>query len=474
MKKRFWLRFVESCAFLVLLSSLLVFVSGLVERKKGPHLFGPFFEDPSAYDVLFFGDSRFMNGMMPLDLWADYGIAGYNFSCYGNSLPATYWMMMNALDYAQPRLIVLSINGVGEEGKITGSSGDLHTAFDSFPLTRTKVQAIEDLMYDPERPDAVDDEGNRYQDIKWEYYFTLGKYHSRWSELTSEDFAKKPVHQRGGEVLVGVLPFGEYEIIEDELYAEETGHGYSYLRRAIEECQSRGIDVLLVNMPDPAMHRSQMHAHTVGSIAEEYGVDYIDLMQMDCVVDYEVDCYDEQPHMNASGTQKVTDYLGSYLDSRYDLPDRRGEKRYSNWHADRDAYVNEKIERIRMQQEINDVLMLLHDDDFDVRVGVHPDSALYYDDTAILLMHNLGREHVLPGEEYEKWSNAMYPLEGFDAALWDNLPYYLHREGGELHEYLGEEALDAMKSAFGDKKTADVIIEMIDRRNGKPAVQLRF
>ncbi|MBQ7785534.1 MAG: hypothetical protein IJ381_05240 [Clostridia bacterium] len=474
MKKRFWLRFIESCAFLVLLSAVLVFVSGLVERKKGPHLFGAFFEEPKAYDVLFLGDSRFMNGMMPLDLWSDYGIAGYNLSCYGNSLPATYWMMMNALDYAHPKLVVLSVNGVGDERKITGSSGDLHTAFDSFPLTRTKVRAIEDLMHDPERPDAVDDEGNRYQNIKWEYYFTLGKYHSRWSELTREDFARHPAHQRGGEELVGVLPYGEYEIIEDDLYAEEMGHGYSYLRKAIEECQSRGIDILLVNMPDPAMHISQKHAHTAGSIAEEYGIDYIDLMQMDCVIDYEVDCYDEQPHLNVSGTQKVTDYLGSYLHNRYDLPDRRDDPRYLGWKAARDAYVDQKIERIRAQQSMNNVLMLLHDDDFDIRMGIYPDSPLHYDDTSILLMHNLAREHVLAGEEYEKWSNAMYPLEGFDAALWDNQPYYMHRKSGAVHEYTGEEALSAMASAFGKRQSAEVMIEIIDRRNGKTAAQLCF
>jgi len=198
MKKRFWLRFVESCAFLVLLSSLLVFVSGLVERKKGPHLFGPFFEDPSAYDVLFFGDSRFMNGMMPLDLWADYGIAGYNFSCYGNSLPATYWMMMNALDYASPKLVVVGIKDVDKTYKVSGSSADVHTALDAFPLTPTKVRSIEDLMDDPK---AADDEGNRYVDMKWEYYFTLGKYHSRWSEITPGDFKGNPNVQKGADMI---------------------------------------------------------------------------------------------------------------------------------------------------------------------------------------------------------------------------------------------------------------------------------
>ena len=195
---------------------------------------------------------------------------------------------------------------------------------------------------------------------------------------------------------------------------------------------------------------------------------------MDCVIDYEVDCCDEQPHLNASGTQKMTDYLGSYIADHYDLPDRRGEQRYAGWKDARDAYVDDKMERIRLQQKMHDALMLLHDDDFDVKMAIRPDSALYYDDTAILLMHNLAREHVLSGEEYEKWSNAMYPLEGFDTALWDNLPYYLCRENGAVHEYTGEEALKAIQDAFGEEQRADVMIEAIDRRNGKTAAKLQF
>lgn len=474
MKMKKWIRVLESCAFLLLLGAVLFSVSRLVERKKGRNLFGPFLQEAEMYDVLFIGDSRFMNGMIPIELWADYGIAGYNLSCYGNSLPVTYWTMMNALDYGTPKLMVLSVNGVGDEGKITGSSGDLHTALDFFPLSRTKANAIEDLMHDPENPDARDDEGNRYQDVRWEYYFPLGKYHSRWSELGREDFMPRPGLGNGGEVLVGVQPFGEYELIDEERYAEEMGYGYSYLRRAIEACRSRGIEVLLVSMPEPAMQSSQMHAHTAGSVAEEYGVSYIDLTSLDSVVDYEVDSYDSQPHLNASGTQKMTDYLGSYLDAHYDLPDRRQDPRYAHWKGQYDAHVDEKIKRLGMEKNLLNVLMLLHDRDFDLHIALQPDTPVYYDDLAILLMHNIAREHVLAGEEYSMWSNAMYPLAAFDEALWENEPYYLHVENGNAHEYRADTAWERMQKRFRENQKAPVMIEVIDRRTGESALQMQF
>ena len=98
-----------------------------------------------------------------MDLWDDYGIAGYNLACYGNTMPVNYWSMMNALDYANPKVVVVAVNGVERDFKVTGSSSDLHTAFDFYPLTKTKVRAIEDLMDDPY---AVDDDGNYYTDMK--------------------------------------------------------------------------------------------------------------------------------------------------------------------------------------------------------------------------------------------------------------------------------------------------------------------
>lgn len=383
MKRRFR-RILEACVFFLLVFAVLFSVSRLVERKESRRLFSPFLEDPEAYDVLFFGDSRFMNGMLPLELWEDYGIPGYNLSCYGNSLAVTYWSMMNALDYAKPKLVVIGVDGVGELPKITGSSGDLHKALDFLPLSLTKARAIEDLMIDPEDPDAVDDEGNLYQDIKWEFYFKLGKYHNRWHALAADDFSGRLDVKNGGEMLIGITPYEDYEIIDEDVFAEEIGHGFAYLRRAIEVCQQRGIEVMLVNLLSPSMIRSQMEANTVGSIAQEYSIRYVDLTRLDSIVDYVVDCYDEQPHFNVSGTQKVTDYLGSYIQSHYELPDRRGDTRYAGWAARQDAYRDEKMNLMRNQSKLHSVLLMLHDDDYDMDLFIGPNATLYYDDIAVL------------------------------------------------------------------------------------------
>lgn len=473
MKKKSWLRALQGCAFLLLLGAAVLAASRLVERKQSRELFGDFLEEPEQYDVLFFGDSQLMNAMLPLEMWEDYGIAGYNLACYGSVLPTTYWSLINALDYAHPRLAVISVNGMDNPHKVTNYSGDLHTAMDFWPMTANKARMIDDLLSDPEDPDYTDIEGNRYRDLRGEFYFTLGKYHSRWSELTEKDFKAQRHHEKGGETLVGIAPIWDYELVDENDYAEEGGYSYQYLRRAIEECKRRGIKVLLVHLPAPQFINSQRHANTVSSIAQEYGVGFVDVTYLDSIVDYAVDCFDADPHLNLSGSLKMTSYLGSYIREHYDLPDHRGEARYTRWNGDLDAYKNKKLEAIREEESLDDLLMLLADPDVDVRMAVRRDAPIRYDDLGVVLMHNMARGHVLAGEEYEKSSGFMFPLEGFDEALRSGETYCLRREAGCVTEYTGDDAEAFMRETFGDEK-APVMIEVIDRRDGRITAKRMF
>ena len=473
MTKKSWLRALQGCAFLLLLGAVVLAAARLVERKQSRELFGDFLEEPELYDVLFFGDSQLMNAMLPLEMWEDYGIAGYNLACYGSVLPTTYWSLVNALDYAQPRLAVIAVNGMDNPHKVTNYSGDLHTAMDFWPMSANKARMIDDLLSDPDDPDYTDVEGYRYRDLRGEFYFKLGKYHSRWSELTEKDFKAQPHHEKGGETLVGIAPIWEYELAGENDYAEEGGYSYQYLRRAIEECGRRGIEVLLVHLPAPQFINSQRHANTVSSIAQEYGVGFVDVTYLDSIVDYAVDCFDADPHLNLSGSLKMTSYLGSYIRAHYDLPDHRGEARYARWNGDLDAYKDKKLRTIREEEDLCDLLMLLSDPDVDLRMAVRRDAPIRYDDLGVVLMHNMAREHVLAGEEFEKSSGFMFPLEGFDEALLSGETYCLRREAGRVTEYTGDDAEAVMCETFGDER-APVMIEVIDRRDGSVAAKRMF
>ncbi|MDO5378720.1 MAG: hypothetical protein Q4G52_10345 [Clostridia bacterium] len=447
MKKKL-VRLLKTFLFCALLFGILASISKVVERKASTIRFKPFLDHAEDFDVLFIGDSHSVNGIFPMDLWQDYGIAAYNIASYGNTLPVSYWAMMNALDYASPKLMVIGIKDVHRYNKVSGSSGDVHTALDCYPLSLTKIRTIEDLM---NTPYAIDDEGNYYVDMKWEYYFTLGKYHSRWSEINDSDFHYRLNSQKGGEMAIGVADPNDYDIIDENWALEEGGAGFQYLRMMIEECQSRGIDVLLIHLPYPSTEEDQMAANAVQYIAEEYGVNYVDFVSLDQVVDYEVDCYDSFSHLNPSGARKVTDFLGRYIADHYDIPDRRGDERYRHWASDVDVYTELKLAYLRSQDDLRNLLMLLHDSRFSACIAIRKNSPVYNDSKVMRLLQNIAREHIYEEDAFAKWSNTLFPLSKLEDAAARRDAYFLliDRKNGAVEECAGNDISAEFDSSFG-------------------------
>ena len=458
MKKRLG-RFLKIFAFCALLAGTVAGVSRLVERKESREKMQPFLSRAGEYDVLFLGDSIMNTGVFPMEIWEKYGIAGYNIASYGNTLPITYWALQNALDYAAPKLVVLDVQGVSKSYKVSGNSSDVHTAFDCYPITKTKIRTMNDLMDDP---DAVDDSGTAYADMKWEYLFTLGKYHTRWSKLTDADFHPVYNREKGAKSVIAVADIGDYDLIDENMATEESGQtGFVYLRRIIEDCQTRGIEVLLVHLPYPANEQQQMDANAVWAVAEDYGVDYIDFVSMDQVADYAADCFDAHEHLNPSGARKVSDYLGRYITEHYDVDDHRGDAAYTAWADDAAAYREKKRTDFERQSDLACALMLLHDDDFACTVTVSAGNALFESDKLMTLMQNIAREHVFEEDLFAKWSNSLFPLEALDEAAQSGQSYAvtINRAAGELEETVGADVPEGVRITLMNSVSGETLCE---------------
>lgn len=446
--KRTFARLLKATAFFALLAVAVIAVSGVLERKESAAKLDPFFERAQDIDVLFLGSSHVLGAVYPQELWRDYGIASYNLGSYNDTVPVSYWTLRNALEVCSPKLVVLDIDGIGYYSKVNENSSDLHTALDSLPLSRTKLEAIEDLLSDP---DAYDAYGNRYADLKWEFYFPLSIYHSRWESLTAADLAPQSNAQLGAEMLINVAEPAEYGIVSDA--ATETGWGFSYLRRLIEECAERGIGVLLVNVPYPSVEGDdQRCSNRVYTIAGEYGVEFVDFVYMDQVVDYSTDCYDSASHLNPSGARKVTDYLGQLMSEYYGIEDHRGDPDYAPWDEGYAAYMSLKLQNLREQTDLRSFLMLLHDSGLNAIISVPGDSALYWDGNTMQLLQNIGRRHLYDADAYAGvWSDGLLPLRSLDDAAAQGEAYFAFIDRGTAADSQDAEAASAaITEAVGD------------------------
>ena len=107
-----------------------------------------------------------------------------------------------------------------------------------------------------------------------------------------------------------------------------------YLRKNIELCQEKGIEIVLINAPWPLVTaETQEKYNYVAQIAEEYEIDFLNgcLLEEEIGISWQTDSMGDGGHLNHYGSTKFTNYLVKYLKENYELEDHRGDERYSYW-----------------------------------------------------------------------------------------------------------------------------------------------
>lgn len=375
-----WKRITSCLIVICLTAAILAGLTSITERKNSLEKYMQFFEQEADFDVLFMGSSKVINSILPMELWKDYGIISYNMGGHGNTIPISYWVLRNALDYTTPKCVVLDCYGSDWNGRINDNFHYAHLSFDAFPLSTTKIQAVLDLI----NPDKVEDGHAKRMELLWNF----STYHSRWNELDRNDFFPHFTYQKGAEPRANVsIPAAMAEVSPEQKNTEET-NGIRYLKKTIELCQERGIDVILTHMPYPASESDQIAANTVADIARQYGVEYLNFLTMD-VVDYQTDLHDPDSHLNPSGAFKITDHMGKLLSERYKIPDQRENPAYQSWYEDAEMYRQEKHSQFEDATCAWNYWMLLSDDDFSFLAELS-ENDLQKDDVLAKLLRNAG------------------------------------------------------------------------------------
>ncbi|WP_029323123.1 hypothetical protein [Butyrivibrio sp. AE3004] len=335
--KRKLILVLKTFIFLVLLAGTLFAVTLITERKTSYMKNRDFFEEAKKdhLDVLFLGSSHVINGINPIDLYKDYGITSYNLGGHGSLLKESYWQLIRALDYCKPDYVVVDcfmmdrnyeyIDEMYEETPEEfrqAAISQLHLNMDAYPLSKLKMAAVKDLVHDPE--------------IQKQYLFDFIVYHNRWNELEQKDFQRltgtgeynmlmgaEMKHELEGSIKE------EYEYDVNARLPEHTVNE-EYLMKIIDECQRDQIGVVVTFLPFAAEPQDIQSANSAGDIAAQYGVPYINMLQMEDIIDMEADLSDPG-HLSSTGARKVTSYIGNWLKENAELTDHRGDNEYSNW-----------------------------------------------------------------------------------------------------------------------------------------------
>ena len=217
--------------------------------------------------------------------------------------------------------MVLDVYKVVQDSLID-SKASLHYTLDNMSFGLPKLRAIFELLEPEDRA---------------EYLLDIILYHTRWKELTEEDFQKPDTTEKGAQALFTTArPYEGWTVLPESETAPPAEVEIAYLERIVELCRQEGIELLLTAAPfttpeDDDLNR-QAAVNAVTGYAEAWGVPFVNLMhrteEMD--FDFSTDMADTY-HVNWRGMEKVTAWLGDYLEGHYSLPDHRGEASYSRW-----------------------------------------------------------------------------------------------------------------------------------------------
>ncbi len=128
----------------------------------------------------------------------------------------------------------------------------------------------------------------------------------------------------------------ETPVLADAI-TERTEH---YLRKFIELCQDRGIQLLLVNSPFANQVEEKREAgRYIQAVASEYGVPLLEgnYLVDEMQIDFAKDLLDAS-HLNYYGSVKYTDYLARWMQKNCSLADRRGDGEYCGWEQESELF----------------------------------------------------------------------------------------------------------------------------------------
>ena len=303
-----------------------------------------YYTDNRDYDVLFFGASRIHNAIDPLQLWDEQGIASYNLSAAGESMPLSYFAVKSALEYHTPKVVVID-GGRALDNDV--KTGQAHKCLDAVPFGKVKQEAIDYMV----AHDVVEE--------PLDLMSRMWIHHSRIFELNRYDFELWRGKLKGLDISTSIYKLQRNEAQVGEKVSLEDGEAIRAFDKVMDLCRQKNVKILMTMMPANYSAKRLGMFNSLEAYTEENGFDALDMYaQIDDIgLDYSVD-FSNKTHLNLMGAAKVTRFLGDYLADKYGLEDHRQDASYATWHEDRKAAVDDRLQYIGYSDDAMESLMV--------------------------------------------------------------------------------------------------------------------
>lgn len=289
-------------AILALLLSRIMYICREKSDNRRQDCFAQLSRD--SVDMVFIGTSHQFCSINTDLLYDEYGINAFMLATSAQTVPMSYYAAMEAIELQHPDTIVFEVLYCGNDFR-TVLPEMSHTFFDGMPMCQARREGIKDL---------IEEEQQIY------YYLNFGRYHSRWKNLTEQDFQSDIISPRGTYFSDVVSPNWNIPVISPDEKEEMPEEMFRYLEMMVKLCRENDVRLIWYVAPynslwDNDASREDLYARQrifnwLGDYAAAEGIPYYNLFyEIDQIgFDLERDFMDSQ-HLNCYGQEKLTRYM---------------------------------------------------------------------------------------------------------------------------------------------------------------------
>lgn len=320
---------------------ILIFLQNLLMPKymseilEGALISEYYSEDIKDHDVIFIGDCEVYENFSPITLWKEYGITSFIRGSAQQLIWHSYYLLEDTLKYEKPDVVVFNVLSMMYDEPQNEAYNRM--ALDGMPLSLSKLKSIKASMVEEEKFIT--------------YIFPILRYHSRWDELSGEDykymFKKDKITHNGYLMRVDVKPVTTIPRARKLPNYELSDICYDYLKKMTALCKENDIELVLIKAPSIYPHWYDEWDEQIEDYASENGLLYINFLKYtdEIGIDFQTDTYDAGLHLNLSGAEKLTKYFGKLLSDEFNLADRRDDEQLSKVWIEKEAFYIDIMEK---------------------------------------------------------------------------------------------------------------------------------
>ena len=330
---------------LLILSAVFTLCSFLVvpkytdQKQLEGRLIGEYYSEAGGHDVIFIGDCEVYESFIPAVMWEGYGISSYVRGSAQQLAWHSYYLLEETFKYETPKAVVFNVLAL-KYGEPQSEAYNRMT-LDGMRWSEAKIKAIAASMTEEES--------------FLDYVFPLLRYHSRITELTSDDFryafSDAPAVSHSGYLMqTDIVPMPEGDASGITVTDPLPDSAMEYLERMRLLCEENGTELILIKAPTNSW-RYWWYDHwdeQIVEYAEENELAYYNFIPLceEIGIDWSTDTYDAGLHLNVYGAEKLSEYFGQILADRHGISDRRGDSTLlAQWQGRVDRYYEEKRSR---------------------------------------------------------------------------------------------------------------------------------